>query len=969
MRTLQSEKCWCVWKYENRNGYMTKVPYISPDVRGSSSEPENWQAFEAMKALCDEHEDIAGLGIFLSTREQDEKMVLGAIDIDAHHTDGGDGNSLANEILAMFSGTYTELSPSGNGYHILFNMEQSKIPLDSQGRPTYKQKNSALELEIYIGTVTNRYMTFTGKRVSTGENITDQTDTVLSFIGKFMRQGIKERAIRKASIPPANVTYREALNSEEITKRLKEARKGKKGEEFIALYDRGEIPQGLSHSEADWRLLSHLIYWLGHDPTAIDQAFRASALMRPKWDDTRHGETYGEYRIRTALDTYNVFHPFSGVYGDSVCHLQAKQEVVPIIEMINRVANDEEHKELVSILPLLCGMGKSTAISQVIRQTLAQEKEGHHGLVVITDRIARLHEYMEPYDPELRSYLQRHKNDVSIIDADSIKTGVLHKQHKHPILMMTTQRYFSLSHEEVISFLTWQHGDRPLVLIDERPETRTNVTFDATTIGILKAAIKRTFQSHNSNVAVAFDYLLRELEMALNIIQRDCTELPRYRFFFKPDPDILYNITDNEEDILDKLSHERMTLGQVLPRGIQLNTFQILHGMLDMSKEPALVHNQREKGAAENPRYHASMHMMTNNQHCIQNIPAKVIILDGTAEISPEYLLDNYDFREEFETKRSLEHLKIKIINLNTTRYHLDQSEAYQAMVRQAVKQYVDNAGIRADPQWALFTYQDHLKAMNDIVDAPVSDYFGDIVGKNDFRNAKHIVQVGLNRYPDWVYFRILLDQYPEFKAQLKDINENWRLLSTTAASSLEIPYELIESESQLLKQFEIEHMHDLNDITNRSLFAECEQMIFRGIIRNADCSEDYYYHLFIDLDHYECLYSMMLDRYLPLGAQIEVLEKPPIYRLFDLMKGQGRQSARTQVQKLVHWHDSILKSGNTYTDRDLMVAAGAKNRDAWRKFKSIHKDWLVAMLKADCVNDCMKGEEARYCKTNNWFI
>lgn len=56
-------------------------------------------------------------------------------------------------------------------------------------------------------------------------------------------------------------------------------------------------------------------------PSGIDELFRASALMRPKWDEKHGSQTYGDLTIGKALDGGDV-------YGDLVKLILSKQEWV-----------------------------------------------------------------------------------------------------------------------------------------------------------------------------------------------------------------------------------------------------------------------------------------------------------------------------------------------------------------------------------------------------------------------------------------------------------------------------------------------------------------------------------------------------------------------------------------------------------------------------------------------------------------
>lgn len=70
----------------------------------------------------------------------------------------------------------------------------------------------------------------------------------------------------------------------------------------------GDISGYPSHSEADLALCSHLVFWSGGDPSRVDSLFRGSDLLRPKWDERRGAQTYGERTIDTAFQGVSEFY-------------------------------------------------------------------------------------------------------------------------------------------------------------------------------------------------------------------------------------------------------------------------------------------------------------------------------------------------------------------------------------------------------------------------------------------------------------------------------------------------------------------------------------------------------------------------------------------------------------------------------------------------------------------------------------
>jgi putative DNA primase/helicase len=65
-----------------------------------------------------------------------------------------------------------------------------------------------------------------------------------------------------------------------------------------------------SASEADMAFVKQLYYWCKGDQQLMDECFRVSGRMRPKWDEVHSsdGATYGEMTIqkvcRTNSDTF-----------------------------------------------------------------------------------------------------------------------------------------------------------------------------------------------------------------------------------------------------------------------------------------------------------------------------------------------------------------------------------------------------------------------------------------------------------------------------------------------------------------------------------------------------------------------------------------------------------------------------------------------------------------------------------------
>lgn len=79
------------------------------------------------------------------------------------------------------------------------------------------------------------------------------------------------------------------------------AKQAENGALFSALMAGDTSQHGDDHSAADMALCAILAFWT-RDAAQIDRIFRLSGLMRPKWDERRGPDTYGNVTVRKALE-------------------------------------------------------------------------------------------------------------------------------------------------------------------------------------------------------------------------------------------------------------------------------------------------------------------------------------------------------------------------------------------------------------------------------------------------------------------------------------------------------------------------------------------------------------------------------------------------------------------------------------------------------------------------------------------
>lgn len=229
---------WVCWRYEDTDsGKPTKVPYSAVTSRHANvNDPSTWCPFDtAIAALSTGW--WAGIGFVLT-----DKDPFGFIDLDSpKYPDGSpmtgsDYDTAMARQYAIFEefNSYAELSPSGNGLHIII---KGSIP---NGR---KRSN----IEIYSD---SRFMTMTGNvhRAIEINPHNELFNSLWSEMGKGRDAGLFYAGLEKAS-----------LSEEEI---LEMAGKASNGEKFYDLFYIGNWQKYYpSQSEADFALVDIIAFY------------------------------------------------------------------------------------------------------------------------------------------------------------------------------------------------------------------------------------------------------------------------------------------------------------------------------------------------------------------------------------------------------------------------------------------------------------------------------------------------------------------------------------------------------------------------------------------------------------------------------------------------------------------------------------------------------------------------------------
>lgn len=346
--SLKAIPQWVCWRHEPVKGRQTKVPY-APNGSGkaSSTDPSTWATFEA---ACEAIESggHSGLGFVFASGG-------GIVGVDLDHClKDGVLHPEADRIVRTLD-SYTEISPSGDGLHVLLLgqkltaacakpampwggecaiYEKSRFfvmtgnlfpgfPTDLQARQAELehictmvwpaagslekvQELSAEGLSIRQIAEHLNIAKSSVQRLLSGGTVSSGPEGHLETTGGTPACGPEGHlagsggTLESSTVPPVLTARCPTLSDDAI---LALIRRSKAAEKFEVLWSGkwdNPLVRAMSPSEADIKLCCQLAFYT-RDVAQLDRLFRASGLMRPKWDEPRGDGSYGSRTLEKAL--------------------------------------------------------------------------------------------------------------------------------------------------------------------------------------------------------------------------------------------------------------------------------------------------------------------------------------------------------------------------------------------------------------------------------------------------------------------------------------------------------------------------------------------------------------------------------------------------------------------------------------------------------------------------------------------
>jgi predicted P-loop ATPase len=292
METLKKAPIWLVWKSEEvkspgsdkqLNKRFTKVPYQINGKHASTVDPTTWSTFADAEAAS---KNFSGIGFTIS-----KHTPLLCIDLDHCLNEEGKISRDDFHIIVEAADTYTEISPSGDGLHIILELE-SHFSLVSNK----KVNEDGTAFECYTE---GRYFTYTGKpfgaEVPVRKVSPEVADELLRMVG-YPWGKTEQKPKEKIDAATINLDLTDSVVLDKMFS-------SKGGTKIQKLYNGDTSQYNNDHSAADSALCTHLAFWTQKNAEQMERIWVGSPLgQRKKTQDPKNRENYVVRTITNACE-------------------------------------------------------------------------------------------------------------------------------------------------------------------------------------------------------------------------------------------------------------------------------------------------------------------------------------------------------------------------------------------------------------------------------------------------------------------------------------------------------------------------------------------------------------------------------------------------------------------------------------------------------------------------------------------
>jgi hypothetical protein len=415
---IKNLKQWTLWKKRASK----KIPYQRNGRKARSNDSSTWCDFNNATMTFVAWEEFDGICWMMPPERPTAEGII-FIDID-HCIKDGVIEPWAQKVVDQFN-SYTEISQSGNGLHILIKGT----------KPIKRCRRNGSPYEIYDCL---RPCYLTGNRVGKHRTIETRQDQLDQLFEDIFPKEMK--ATREEPKPPKVPVCGSPSLSDGFL--IQKALQAKNGQDFKALWDGSIKGYNDDDSAADMALMNHLAFWTCGNASQTERLFSRSGLgQRDKWRDR---QDYRERTIRRAISDAKEFYKPSEddlrldkaheLIKDLPEKLKADPKVIeesPQIQsalkiihdreplVFDRIVNDLEGIKPRSLIKQLKMNGKDesqpTTLTKIIQRIPAWIKSHHFKTVADTERIYHYDHgvYFDDGEKVLKAQIEKEFGDIT----------------------------------------------------------------------------------------------------------------------------------------------------------------------------------------------------------------------------------------------------------------------------------------------------------------------------------------------------------------------------------------------------------------------------------------------------------------------------------------------------------------------------------------------------------------------------
>lgn len=575
-------------------------------------------------------------------------------------------------------------------------------------------------------------------------------------------------------------------------------------------------------------------------------------------------------------------------------------------------------------IPAPCGIGKSIFIKHYIK-LCAKNKLG---LIVITDNIERLDkQYDLPKEAKEQIFMCRMETSV---------IGEKQEIFSHPVIMMTSQKFFGLS-DEARELLyrydkkTAMYKYRRRVIIDEQPIFYIPANIDIAMLNDIDTLLND-----------GLDETIEDKKNIISTYQKCRAELSDYikELETKFENDITFYVSSNQFENHGKESfmkfYELIDRYMVTLKEFNVTNAKNIEFLKQLYTDGGIFISTKKRGGY---KYKKGFWLFKSCLECFQvkNGITNFYIFDGTADVYPLYEQDFIQIYDCDKYRKELD-LSINFVKISTSKSRFNEHKEELT----AINDFIQKSKQTDMP--LIMTYANYINSFKDTSKALA--YFGNIKGFNEFKELTECYHIGINRYEPIVYFMMACVVEPWIYQYVKTMN-----IDESAEFFEEITNNKIDY-SEVSEEMKIKMV--MQDMLTWSVMADFEQNIFRLSIRDIGNKRHNEVNLLINYENkqYEILCRTIEARFSK-RAEINYVDTPSNI-LEEKTRHRKSDTGETHPQKILNYIDS-LPDGCEFNIQSLCDVTGLSTRQV----ESAKKNSIVR----EKLNDMRTSKRGNYKK------